>query len=137
MLIMFYTTGPTHRLQTIVFGEESHVTMSPSMSSHCKPLLLFLTWVDLIIVIIIIFETILLFFGLLFCICVCSNLSGLNLDGEISPAIGNLKRLQSMYSSPPQFHGFFISGFPKVLAFRGWMHVVCTKVKIDFCCVFL
>ena len=27
----------------------------------------------------------------------CRNLSGLNLDGEISPAIGDLKNLLSMY----------------------------------------
>lgn len=31
---------------------------------------------------------------------VCSNLSGLNLDGEISPAVGDLKDLQSMYCAP-------------------------------------
>ena len=41
-------------------------------------------------------------FGLFCCF---SNLSGLNLDGEISPAIGNLKDLTSMYcSSLPFFH---------------------------------
>jgi hypothetical protein len=27
----------------------------------------------------------------------CSNLSGLNLEGEISPAVGSLKSLVSMY----------------------------------------
>jgi hypothetical protein len=31
---------------------------------------------------------------------ICSNLSGLNLDGEISPAIGDLKSLLTLYSSP-------------------------------------
>lgn len=29
----------------------------------------------------------------------CRNLSGLNLDGEISPAIGDLKSLISVYSA--------------------------------------
>jgi hypothetical protein len=31
---------------------------------------------------------------------ICSNLSGLNLDGEISPAIGDLKSLSTLYCSP-------------------------------------
>lgn len=86
-------TGQVHLLRTIVPGEVLLVITSPPMSLLCKFHPLFIFWV----------------FGLifsrkcsnLFCVCLSlymlsSNLSDLNLDGEISPAIGDLKSLLSM-----------------------------------------
>lgn len=114
MWTMFYMIGRTQHLQIIVFGEVSHVTMSPSMSLPCKsfffvPFCVLSTvhvfnWQLLKFILFSCYSRILLFH----CLCVWfsmifSNLSGLNLDGEISPAIGELKFLLTMYCSPSYY----------------------------------
>ena len=84
-------TGLIHLLQTTVCGEVFRVIMSPSMWLHCK-----------CIVIIIQNQVILKrfdFFGqnVDFLGTTFSNLSGLNLDGELSPSIGELKDLLTSF----------------------------------------
>ena len=90
-------TGQTHHHQIIVFGEGLHVIMSPSMLLHCELQCTLAHCIQASHFMLIktsnfhfsLFWFAPIFFG--------SNLSGLNLDGEISPAIGNLKSLVSMY----------------------------------------
>lgn len=96
--------------------------MSPSMSLHCKKPFSFSFGLTYLIILNIILIKCSFCFILVCCfiLLLCSNLSGLNLDGEISPAIGNLKGLQSMYSSSLPYNYFicfFIFGW---LLCRDW-----------------
>lgn len=75
---------------------------------------------------------------------ICSNLSGLNLDGEISPAVGELKFLLTMYCSSFIFLFrhlsyfwprlcFLIELFPQFFFFLGGGGVGIEKViKFEF-----
>jgi len=101
---MFCMTGQTPHLLIIVFGEGSSAIMSPTMSLHCEFVFLFL-WKLLPFLVVISYIAFLFMFGLF---CCYSNLSGLNLEGEISPAIGNLKDLTSMYCSSLPFFYFVV-----------------------------
>lgn len=97
---MFFMTGQTPHLhlQTTVFGEESLVIIPPSMSLHCESnfFVLKIFGYELYHKQLFCKKLILYFFPDWLLLCCSSNLSGLNLDGEISPSIGNLKDLVSM-----------------------------------------
>jgi len=96
---MCFLTGMMCTMKIFVLGVVCFVTMSASPLFLCKPLKdgHFL-------------SLLLFYFGLSHCfanlgfkivpLCVlCSNLSNLNLGGEISPAIGDLRNLQSMWAA--------------------------------------
>lgn len=100
---MFCMTGQTPHLLIIVFGEGSSAIMSPTMSLLCEFVFLFL-WKRLPFLVVISYIAFVLIVGL-FCY---SNLSGLNLEGEMSPAIGNLKDLTSVYCSSLPFFYFVV-----------------------------
>jgi len=91
MWITFCLTGLTHLLQIIVSGEGLRVIMSLTMWLHCK----YHSYCSWVVYAILRFNKDILFiFSLFFFF---RNLSGLNLEGEISPALGRLSSLVSMY----------------------------------------
>lgn len=56
----------------------------------------------------------------------CSNLSGLNLEGEISPAVGALKSLVSMYGMPLAVFQLLFFAWPVL---RTWCIWACSDLK--------